>query len=329
MIGPADLATLQQAGLLPPGKYLLALHRVRDGVFWARWAVRALLALGVAHLLAGIVFFFAYNWDDMPAMAKFAVIEAGMLICVAGAWIVRIDRPAGQSLLIGATVLTGVLLAVIGQVYQTGADAYELFLAWTLLVLPWVLASRSAAHWLVWLVVACFAAGLFAGQALVPMGLLQREEVALPPALLLIVALAAREFAVTRGAGWLAAEWTRQLVLFAALAMLFFSAFGYVFDWHDEALGAAMFVLATAGGVYAFGKLRASFAALTQVIGFTGLFAMAVGVRLIDLLIDIDFSDLGRSLLGLGLVIVWLVAVTGSVGLILPAVRHRLPEGRG
>ncbi len=329
MIGPAQLATLRQAGLVPPGKYLAALHRVRDGAFWARWAVRALLALGVAHLLAGIVFFFAYNWADMPAMAKFAVVEAGILICVAGAWIVRIDRPVGQSLLIGATVLTGVLLAVIGQVYQTGADAYELFLAWTLLVLPWVLASRSAAHWLVWLVVACFAAGLFAGQALVPMGLLRREEVALPPALLLILALAAREVAVTKGAGWLSVQWTRQLVLFAALTALYLTAFGYVFDWHDEALGTAIFILAIVGGAYSYCRLRASFAALTQVVGFAGLFAMAVGVRLIDALIDIDFSDLGRSLFGLGLVIIWLVAVTGSVGLILPAVRHRLPEGRG
>ena len=73
------------------------------------------------------------------------------------------DRPAGQALLIGASVLTGVLLAVIGQVFQTGADAFELFLVWTVLILPWTLASRSAAHWLVWLVVACTAVSLVTG----------------------------------------------------------------------------------------------------------------------------------------------------------------------
>ena len=48
--------------------------------------------------------------------------------------------------LIAASVLVGVLLAVIGQVYHTGADAYSLFAAWTLLILPWTLASRSAAR---------------------------------------------------------------------------------------------------------------------------------------------------------------------------------------
>lgn len=328
MIGPAELATLRHAGLVPADRYLEAAHRVRDHAFWARWAARALLAVGVAHLLAGIVFFFAYNWADMPPMAKFAVVEAGILVCVAAAWIAGFDRAIGQSLLIGATVLTGVLLAVIGQVYQTGADAFELFLAWTLLALPWALASRSAAHWLVWLVVACLAAGLSAAQAMAPIGWIEREETLLPPAIVLLAALAAREVSVAAGAGWLSAHWTRQIVLFSALATLYVPAFGYVFDWLDSALGTAIFVLVIAIGAFAYGKRRPDFAAITQVTGFAGLYLMAVGVRLIHAWIDIDFDDLGRTLFGLGLVVVWLVAVTGSVGLILPAVRLRLLEDR-
>ena len=39
--------------------------------------------------------------------------------------------------------------------------------AWTLLVLPWVLASRSAAHWLIWLVIAYAAANLYTYQVLI------------------------------------------------------------------------------------------------------------------------------------------------------------------
>lgn len=327
-MGPAELAALHRAGLIPPERYLQAVDLIRDDGFWARWAGRALLAVGVAHVLAGILFFFAYNWADMPPLIKFAVVEAGVLICVAGAWIAGIDRPAGQSLLIGASVLTGVLLAVIGQVYQTGADAYELFAAWALLILPWALASRSPAHWLVWLVVACLAAGLFAGQALVPMGVVQESEVSLLPALLSLAALAGRELAVARGAGWLAAQWTRQTVLFAVLATFYVTAFGHVFDWHDSVLGTVLFALAIVAGAFVFGRLRPNFAAITQVTGFAGLFAMAVGVRLIDVAIDIDFDDLGRSLFGLAAIIVWLVAVTGSMGLILPVLRHRLPEDR-
>ena len=327
-MGPAQLSALQRAGLIPPDRYLQAANLIRDRAFWARWAARALLAIGVAHLLAGILFFFAYNWAEMPPLVKFAAVEAGVLICVAGAWISGLDRPAGQSLLIGASVLTGVLLAVIGQVYQTGADAYELFAAWAVLILPWALASRSPAHWLVWLVVACLAAGLFGGQALVPMGLVQDSEVPLLPALLLLAALAGRELAVARGAGWLAPQWIRQIVLFAALATVYVTAFGYVFDWHDSVLGTALFASVILAGALVYARLLPNFAAITQVTGFAGLFAMALGVRLIDAVIDIDFDALGRSLFGLAVIIVWLVAVTGSMGLILPAIRHRLAEGR-
>ncbi len=327
-MGPAELSALHRAGLIPADRYLQAVNLIRDHGFWARWAGPALLVVGVAHLLAGILFFFAYNWADMPPLVKFAVIEAGVLICVAGAWVAGLDRPAGQSLLIGASVLTGVLLAVIGQVYQTGADAFELFTAWSILILPWALASRSPAHWLVWLVVACLAAGLYSGQALVPMGVLHEAEVPLLPALLALAALAAREFAVARGAGWLAPQWTRQIVLFGVLATLYVTAFGYIFDWHDSVLGTALFALAILAGAFIYARLLPDFPAITQMTGFAGLFAMALGVRLIDAVIDIDFDELGRSLFGLAVIIVWLVVVTGSMGLILPAIRHRLTEGR-
>jgi uncharacterized membrane protein len=46
--------------------------------------------------------------------------------------------------LLTAGVLVGVLLAIFGQVYQTGADPYGLFLGWALLILPWVLIGRQA-----------------------------------------------------------------------------------------------------------------------------------------------------------------------------------------
>ncbi len=327
-MGPAELSTLHRAGLIRADRYLRAVNLIRDHGFWARWAGRALLAIGVAHLLAGILFFFAYNWADMSPLVKFAVIEAGVLICVVGAWVAGLDRPAGQSLLIGASVLTGVLLAVIGQVYQTGADAYELFAAWSVLILPWALASRSPAHWLVWLVVACLASGLYTGQALIPMGVMQGTEIYLLPALLAMTALAAREVAVARGAGWLAPQWTRQIILFGVLATFYVAAFGFVFDWHDSAVGTVLFILALLAGAFVYARLRPDFPAITQVTGFAGLFAMALGVRLIDAVIDIEFNELGRSLFGMAVIVVWLVAVTGSMGLILPAIRHRLADGR-
>jgi uncharacterized membrane protein len=60
----------------------------------------------------------------------------------------RLDSIAGKASLFAAALLTGTLLAVFGQVYQTGADPYGLFLAWALLILPWAIVGRQAGIWL-------------------------------------------------------------------------------------------------------------------------------------------------------------------------------------
>ncbi len=40
-----------------------------------------------------------------------------------------------------------ILLAVYGQTYQTGADPYELFFGWAILIIGWVAISRFAPLW--------------------------------------------------------------------------------------------------------------------------------------------------------------------------------------
>jgi uncharacterized membrane protein len=162
-----DVNALHRNGLIPPARYFAAASAVRDDAAWATWAGRAILAIGAGHLLAGIVSFFAYNWDDMSAFAKFSTVEGALVIALAGAWFAGIARPLGQMLLIAASILVGVLLAVIGQVYNTDADYHVLFSAWAVLILPWTLASRSAAHWTVWLVVLYFALSLYGEQVLI------------------------------------------------------------------------------------------------------------------------------------------------------------------
>ena len=69
-----DLHRLRDAGLIPAGRFLQAAARLRDGPRWEAWGRRALLAAGMAHLLAGVIFFFAFNWADLSAMAKFALL---------------------------------------------------------------------------------------------------------------------------------------------------------------------------------------------------------------------------------------------------------------
>ncbi len=66
-------------------------------------------------------------------------------------WRLGLDGIAGKVTLLAASLFVGGLLALIGQTYQTGADTFELFAAWAVLILPWVLVGRLAALWLVWL----------------------------------------------------------------------------------------------------------------------------------------------------------------------------------
>jgi uncharacterized membrane protein len=161
----ADITALVLRGTLPPGQYLTACLVVRDADFWHRWTGRALLALATGHLLAGVIFFFAFNWAEISTFTKFAVLEGALVAAAVAWWRLGFDSLPGQAMGVAVTVLLGVLMAVFGQVYQTGADAYELFVNWALLSLPFVVAARSWPHWLVWLVLANTAGVTFLEQA--------------------------------------------------------------------------------------------------------------------------------------------------------------------
>lgn len=122
-----------------------------DATQWRRFLNLLLPALGVSFTVSGIIFFFAYNWADLHKFAKLGVIEGIIVIAVALTLFSRWNRPVKQIILTGAAFLVGALFAVYGQVYQTGANAYDFFLAWTLFVALWALAANYTPLWLVWL----------------------------------------------------------------------------------------------------------------------------------------------------------------------------------
>ncbi|MET0346849.1 MAG: DUF2157 domain-containing protein [Casimicrobiaceae bacterium] len=53
-----------------------------------------------------------------------------------------LDTLPGKAALVVAALLVGALLALVGQVYQTGADRFELFAAWAVAIVAWVLVAR-------------------------------------------------------------------------------------------------------------------------------------------------------------------------------------------
>jgi len=320
----SDVNALHSHGLISGVRYFAAASAVRDDVAWASWAGRTILALGAGHLLAGLVSFFAYNWADMSAFAKFATVEAGLAVALAGAWFAGIERAVGRILLIAASILVGVLLAVIGQVYNTDADAYSLFAAWTLLILPWTVASRSAAHWCLWLVVLYLALSLYGEQALIPEGRLTESALEVGLGALAALVLALREVAVRKAMVWLAAGWTRIGLLIATLGLLFWPAVGYVLDWEGEIYAPVAFVIAVALGAVVYRRWLPDFAAATTVVGFALLFAIAIGYRVIDEAVGFDGDEEALLVASAGLLVLWSVAAMGLAAKLLQALRRNL-----
>jgi hypothetical protein len=337
-IGRNEVDVLRRAGWLPARQYGAALALVRDAAFWARWARHALLALGLGHLLAGAVFFFAYNWADLPDLAKFATVEAGIAAAALAALWRGADRPEGAAALVAATVLTGVLFAVIGQVYQTGADPWQFFALWAALALPWALASGNAAHWLVWLVVLHVAAVLYLDAALVQTGRLGELQALVAVSLLPLVVLAAREALVARGlAAWAAAGWTRLVPGLAGIIGLALGTGQILLGdtdgsggalWSGVVLAPAAFLAALAVLAVVYRRVFPDLPMLAAVTGFAALFLIGLGARVLAQTIGFD-EGIETILPSLGLLIFWSVAVVAGAARLLEHLRRTMAAAHG
>lgn len=121
--------------------------------------IRLATAIAAAALVGfGLILWIAANWDDLGRMTKFAIVGATLL---AGA-LAAVAHPALR--IPGALVAftaTGGLFALFGQIYQTGADPWQLFALWAALGLPLALAARHDALFLPWASVALTAVTLW------------------------------------------------------------------------------------------------------------------------------------------------------------------------
>ena len=211
---------------------------VPDRGAFAQATSRFLMLAGTALIVAGVAAFFAFNWADLHRLAKFALIEGAIVAAVLLAWRQGLDRLAGQAALFGAGFLTGVLLAIYGQVYQTGADPYGLFLGWAALILGWAVIGQQAGLWLLLAVLANLALVLYWGQVLHPpeawiedlahvfgpaswIGyLLSDFRLAQLVFSLNGALLIAWEFGTRRGVAWMRGRWFPRLIALFALAAI-------------------------------------------------------------------------------------------------------------
>jgi len=187
---------------------------------WFFWARKMMLLLGSALLLAGIIFFFAYNWDSMRPFQKLSLLEFGVVVCAVSAYFYGLPKLIGKILILFAAVLTGVLLAVYGQIYQTGADTYELFSLWAILIFGWVIIAKFDVLWLVWLIILNIAFCFYWSQIVRPVYHFHYDSLNIALACLNGAALIFYTAAVHRGVKWLKSKWLGKTLLLTVLVIL-------------------------------------------------------------------------------------------------------------
>lgn len=149
-----QLVELIEQGVIPEEKIDAALTIAKvtpDGKSWRTFIDHILLWLGGLSLAFSILFFIAYNWQDLGYFAKFGMVEGFIVLAVVAYCKLAEGSIASKVSLLVATISLGVLLALYGQTYQTGADPWQLFFNWSLLMLPWAFIGRFPAIWIVWI----------------------------------------------------------------------------------------------------------------------------------------------------------------------------------
>ncbi|MDF3834856.1 DUF2157 domain-containing protein [Cupriavidus basilensis] len=302
-----------------------------DAGGWRTWLDRALLALGAALLCAGVIVFFAFNWQDLHKFAKFGLLAGALSLLAAFALLRPPADMAGRAALCGAQVVAGVLLAVIGQVYQSGADAWQLFALWALLAVPWALAARAAPHWWLVIVLANVALLRYLSVRLGVGGmfdLLFRPDSERATTLLLLGA------ALLQLACWFALCALAPVFGFRGLAgarILAALACGYA-GWlglgsilHNR-FDPAMFGIAllALGGLLAWFRLRAFDVVALSLASFSGIVVLVTAVA--RLLLDVNRAGFGAFLL-LGLLTIGLSATAATW--LLRAYRQHGPADAG
>ncbi len=189
-----------------------------SGPQWRQWIARLTLWLGAIFCALALIFFLAYNWQDLERLAKFGLVEGLILLCVASCWRAGLDRPVGKAALFAATLCIGALLALVGQIYQTGADTFELFGVWAIAVLPWVLVGRLGPLWLFWIGLLNLTAILYLQTFGGPFGFLFKPEDILWAVFVLnTAALCLWELlAALGGISWLQERWSPRVLAVAS-----------------------------------------------------------------------------------------------------------------
>ncbi|MEQ1929941.1 MAG: DUF2157 domain-containing protein [Parvularculaceae bacterium] len=282
----------------------------------ANWAFALFVFFGAAQLIAAVIMFFAYNWRDLSDTAKIALPQLAM----AASFLLWAALPR-RSLLgnlagVAATVMIGLSMAVVGQVYQLGADPWRLFAVWAAFALPLSLIARSDAHLAVWFGIASTAYTLWAEEYLGPRFLAISMIGPASYAVLAFAVQVVRDFVATPVAGP-QPNWQRWLFTASALTPATIAALNEAVGsrpFENGLAGTLSLALVGAGTLFLYGVARRDRPARALALFAFAVFVGGAGVRTIW---RMRLDGAGEIAVGFLLSALWVVAVTAALAFLL------------
>lgn len=268
----AFICSMQIAGQFP------------DAGSWRVFLERLFLISGATLVMVGIMAFFAFNWAELPYLVKLAFPQVGMLIAIAMVAVRGLDQSLSRVLLVIAAVCVGLTFAMFGQTYQTGADPYELFVGWAVLILAWAIIGRSPGLWLLFIILVNLGFVLYWAQILhpprwggfadeSPMGRLFEQILSLGLAQRLfeinIVIVVVWEVAALRLQTWMESRYLPRLIGLLALTMIMMNTLAYIthsvfYEERQVSITAPiLYVVATVAGLWFYQYKRRDILLLT------------------------------------------------------------------
>lgn len=220
LLSPDTIQELYDAGLINSQAQRALWRYLRPAALWWRWGGRLMLLAGTLLMIAGAFFFFASNYNRMGSFLKLGIIEVVLLLVVVALWFTGLDSLPGRALLLAGFGLPGLFLAVYGQVYQTGADDWRLYVLWALLVLGWVVVARFNLLWVTWLALVDVAIVLYWTQEAGEDWYARTAGLFLVLAALNGAMLAGREYGRRQSIGWLEPRWPEWVIWVSVLGFL-------------------------------------------------------------------------------------------------------------
>jgi len=295
-----------QQGIIKPEDVdeALSITSVRpDAKSWRIFIDRLLLWFGGLSLACAVTFFIAYNWGEIGRFAKFGLVQCSIVLAIASYWKIGAESLAGKIALLVGAILVGVLLALYGQTYQAGADTWQLFFTWCVLILPWALLGRFVAIWLLWFVLANLSLVLYYQAVPSVLDVLFRSEMDLLWLLFCFngVALLVWEYLI-KFCPWLSPRWALRLLATACGVSITWLALYAIFDNAVTSSAGALVWLAWLCLMYfVYYRLRQDLYMLAGIClsGIT-VFITFLSYHMLDNLAGGGFLLIALILLGLG-----------------------------